>query len=451
MAKNNKKLLNGITLDNYATLMNNFNNNQVYKSDTLQFNARYDFNLTINWQHLISFYSTYSFIKNFIDIPVDDAFSKGYNIVSNELDENDIISFKNLLDEKNVIEDIKQTLKYNRLFGGAGILINEIEKENWEMPFNIDNIKENEKIKIYSVHRWELNNPNNYDNLNQILDYQKEMNFSLRDKSVHPSRFFKIRNGKIPYPYDAKVQGWGLSEIEKVLDSVNMFIKTKKVLFELLDEAKIDVYKIDQLLSNIQNPEAQATLHKRMNILNSSKNYQNAIVLDKADEWEQKTMPFSGWAEILRELRIDLCSSLNIPATKLFGVALTSGLGMSNEGDMDNYNLFIDSNIRNHAKKFLLFIVKVYMKSFFGFIPDDLQITFPSLKNLSEAEIINNKVNLSTIYFNLYDRGLLELSDLETALTKEDIIKIKLTETNNYQTNPIPLNQNQTSYNFMKK
>jgi phage-related protein (TIGR01555 family) len=442
MSKKHKNKINKIAqpqqqIDNSkATINNGFSDvvNYFYKPNTLfqpyilSQNARYNLQTTMNWYALETYYMTYSFIKNFIDVPVEDAFWKGIDIHTSELDDEDIIKFKQYLSRNQIDSKIKQAIKWMRLFGGAGILINESSKENWAEEFNINNIKKGDHVNIYPVHRWELFSSNMYDNANIILNYLPETSFYLRGHEIHPSRFYKMRNEQLPFPLDCQVQGWGMSEIEKVMDCVNMFIETKKGLFQLICENKIDVFYRNGMAEQLASAGNQGSekVIKSMELVNQLKNYQNAIVLDSLDRWERKTIDFAGWPEVIRELRIDLCAALTMPATKLWGVALISNLGQNNEGDMDNYNINLESKIRHPSRALIEYIYQICCMCYFGFIPDDFEIHFPNLKNLSAVEEQQNKRDKANIILNLYDRGKLDDESLEEILAKEDILKLKI-------------------------
>ena len=364
--------------------------NQLSQVDTLQKNNRWY--LVSNFRQLLSqLYVEHGLIQTIVDIPVDDGLGRGFDIVTDELEQDDIEDLKNFMEEQNDIDILCEGLKWNRLFGGGGILI--ITNQDPETELDIDSIKEGEEIEFRAVDMWEL-----FHDLNYTGDYSASIDQKIKDvefynyygQRVHKSRVMAMKGKRAPSFIRPRLRGWGLSVVETFVRSINQYLKATNLSFEVLDEFKIDVYKIKGLTNALMNPKGIESIQRRVDIANRQKNYQNAISMDSEDDYTQKQISFSGLAETMEELRKQIASDLRMPMTKLFGMS-SSGFN-SGEDDIENYNSMIESEIRSKAKFHLIKIIKIRCLQKFGFIPESLKVTFPSLRILktTEEEIVKD-------------------------------------------------------------
>ena len=95
----------------------------INRTDTLEVNLRLA-PLTFERPTLSYLYIENGLIRTAIDQPVDDAVRGGVDLESPELDADEIKLIVNYLEEKGVWDSIKTTMKWGRLFGGAGMIIN---------------------------------------------------------------------------------------------------------------------------------------------------------------------------------------------------------------------------------------------------------------------------------------------------------------------------------------
>jgi hypothetical protein len=161
-------------------------------------------------------------------------------------------------------------------------------------------------------------------------------------------------------------------------------MKHQNVTYELLDESKIDILKINGFNSALMTPTGSQETAYRISQAAMIKNYQNALVIDKEDEFEQKTLTFGGLAEILTQIRIGLACDLRMPMTKLFGLS-ASGFSAGEE-DLENYNAMIESEIRSKVKTGLNQILKIICQKLFNYIPDNLTYNYKPLRTMSAKE-----------------------------------------------------------------
>ncbi len=356
--------------------------------DSLAHNLRYY--LFSNFRQVLAqAYVEIGLFATIVDVPVDDALRGGVDIKTSELDESEILELHSFMEECGDIEVVGEAAKWARCFGG-GAIIPIIEDQDPEKPFDLDSIDEKTDIELRAVDLWEL-----FATLQNVDGYDKydpdpsinAMNFEYfmyYGQKLHKSRVMKVPGRRAPSWIRPRLRGWGLSEIEACVRSFNQYIKNSNVIFELVDEAKLDVYKLKGLAALLQTPEGEALAARRVRMANGKKDYLTATALDSEDEFEQRTLTFSGMADVQAGARSQVAADLRMPITKIFG---TSAAGFnSGEDDIEVYNGMIESSIRPRVKPHIMKIVKIRCKQLFGVIPDDLKVNLKSLRILSAVD-----------------------------------------------------------------
>ena len=386
--------------------------------------------LISNFRQLLSeSYIEHGIIQTLVDQPVDDAFSRGIEIKSSQLDRDDIELLENYIDRHNILDTIKMGIKWKRLFGGGAVLIITDEKPDTE--FDVSKLSEKSKVEFKAVDMWELyshkvtNKIMGQAEIADKLDPDEEY-YHYYGKRIHHSRVIRLEGKEAPSFVRPRLRGWGLSEVEKVVRSFNQYLKNQEVVFELLDEAKVDVYKMEGFNAALLTSTGTDGVAKRIQTGNMMKNFQNAITMDKEDEYDQKQMSFAGLSDILKQIREGIAADLKIPVTKLFGIS-SAGFN-SGEDDIENYNAMIESEIRAKDKGAVLDVVGICCQLLFGLIPDDLMISFPSLRIMStkEEEEIKN-MQFGRISTALQTGGITG-EEYKQAINKEDLMPIEIDE-----------------------
>ena len=419
-------------MNSYAVLADTLTGRNIYtdtpeisQDDTWFKNLRW-YLVSNNRQLLSEMYVEHGVIQTLVDQPVDDAFRTGFEIQTSELDKNDIEKLEVYLERNEVIKNIIQAIKWGRLYGGGGILL--ITNENPTTPFRPENINEKTKIYFKGVDMWELFSTSTTDQgqlkYNELKDEGDFYNYY--GKSVHPSRVYKIKGKEPPSFVRPRLRGWGMSELEKVVRSLNQYLKNQDVVFELLDEAKVDVYGLDGFNDALISKDGANSIATQVQLSNTIKNYVNAIVMDKNDTYEQKQLSFGGLSEILTQIRQGLAADLKMPMTKLFGIS-SAGFN-SGEDDIENYNSMIESEIRSKVKFIVLDILSLCCRNLFGFAPEDLMIKFNPLRELSAKEEEEVKTSKFNRIMATAQAGLMTTEEFKENVNKDNLLPTQIDE-----------------------
>ncbi len=363
-------------------------------------------------------YATQGLVQVIVDQPIDDAFRKGLEITSSNLSQDDISQIENFLLEKKVFEKLRYALKWSRLYGGGGLIIN--TGQNPETPLNIKALNRNSLLDFISADRWELLIT---DLAPQGIEEAKYRDSSRRPYSyygndIHQSRVMKI-NGKDPSSFVRRqLQGWGISVVEHMLRSLNSYLKNQNVIFELLDEAKIDIYQINEFNTQLATSSGTQKIIKHITLANQMKNYNNALVMDKEDQYHQKLMNFGGLSDMLTQNRIMIATDLKMPVTKLFGLS-ANGFN-SGEDDIENYNSLIETEVREPVRPYIKKLLEISCQYLFGFIPD-LNFEFHPLREMNKMDEQRIKTEEFNIARSLYGEGMVTPQEYMDVLQQQGI------------------------------
>ena len=385
--------------------------------------------LSLQYIPLAETYKGNGFAKLAVDLPVSDCFRDGgYILNSATLKAEELQELQEVM-ENNDTEIIKQCLRWGRLYGG-GLVICSTEQEP-DTPFKPETIY-NKPVEFFAADRWQC-----VPNASSVL---------LADKFILQDNFNDVSNNVItfdksrvktfmgevqPYYLRNLLNGWGASIFESIIPQLNEYLKANSVILELLDEAKIDILKINELATLLASGEGENLVRKRAEIFAQQKNYKNMGVMDANDDYVQKTMTFSGLNELLEKIFLLICSSLRIPYSKVFGRG-ANGFS-SGEDDLENYNAMIMSELRVPAQPIIRWIAQIRACQLFGRKVDDLTITWKPLRVLTDKE--QEEVNTSKVnnYIQLINSRVLTPKQVAEKLVQDEIISLTDEEISNIE------------------
>lgn len=403
----------------------------VSQSDPLMFNNRFHA-ISLNRAMLSQSYLEHGIIQVLIDQPIDDAFRGGIDLVIPELSADDIKEVMEYMHMNEILDTYCQAQKWKRLYGGAGIIIN--AGQDMTKPLNINSITEKTPLEFYAADRWELSyTPSGFSQLDQFAEYtvQKDTPYNYYGHKIHIDNVIKLKNKEAPSLIRGQFGGWGVSELEKILRSYNQYLKHQNVTYEMLDEARIDVYKVNGFNSQIATRDGSAKTAKRFQEASKIKNYQNALVLDKDDDYEQKQIAFAGLAEILNQIRIGIACDLRMPMTKLFGMS-ASGFN-SGEDDIENYNSMIESEIRSKAKGGLIKIIRICCQKVLGYVPEKVDYEYKPLRIMTNKEQSVMKTEALMRVKETLNSGLCTSEKAVELLNNEKVFSMDLDPNESYE------------------
>lgn len=380
--------------------------------------------LVSNFRQLLSqLYVEIGLVQTICDVPVDDALRGGIKVKTKQLDETQIEKLQVNLDRDNDIAKAGQAAKWNRLYGGAGILI--LTDQDPEEPFDPESLEEGDRLEYRAVDMWELFwDKQNLEGSSPSLDADTTEYYSYYGVKVHSSRVMRLKGIEAPSFIRPRLRGWGFSVVEGLIRSLNQYFKGTDLIYEVMDEYKVDVFKIKNLVNTLMSPGGEDKVRRRIQLAAWQKNYQNALTMDAEDDWEHKQLSFSGIGETLEQVRMQVASDMRMPLTKLFGIS-AAGFN-SGEDDLEVYNAMVESQVRDKIKYQIMRMVEIKCQVLFGFIPDDLSIEFLPLRMLSAEQEENTKTQKFNRLIQSLQAGAVDGQFFREAANKSNLFDLQM-------------------------
>ena len=381
------------------------------------------------WQILLSYlYKTYGVLAKMIDIPVDEAYKGGaFTLETDSVDEAELKELEKTIAKNQDIKQIKNARKWARLYGGAALIA--LSGDDLSKPLDYKSLY-GKPLEFMAVDRWQLSysEPNinipggQWEYINQYgrRNSKKSVIGSNALTRIHSSRIFPITGKEAPFIIMQRVNGWGISVFEQVFSDMSQYFKAGNVLFELLDEAKVDVIKLATLQTALSSGNSDQVLQKMLDLIANNLNYKSKLLISKDDDYDQKQISFSGLAEMNKEIRIMMAGSANMPVNKLWGEGVT-GFG-SGEDSLENYNSQIENEIRSADDAVIDWVLMLRSYQQFGFELPDLTKTWKNLRVLSAIDEQNIHDHKVANILQIYDRQLMSPQEVMEYLKKQQIV-----------------------------
>lgn len=172
---------------------------------------------------------------------------------------------------------------------------------------------------------------------------------------IHPSRVIRFVGAPILDKSSSGDEVWGDSVLQIVYDALQNAASTQEHTASLIPEAKTDVIYMPGLSDVLRNPVTTQQLTERFTYANTMKSMFNMLLLEgnggtgenaQGEKWEQKTISFSQFPELLRQYLQVASGAADIPMVRFLQDA-PSGLGSNGEITLKNYYDRIGADQRN--------------------------------------------------------------------------------------------------------
>ena len=371
--------------------------------------------LTQNYSLLNSLYRDNWLIQNIVNTFPNDMCKKRVTMLS-QIDPHEIDRYIQHEQRAQLWRRLNKGLRWGSLYGGAAalILINR-QYEILEKPLDYDLIMPGDFQGLHIIDRWSGISPEG----ELVTDpgdpdfgkpaYYKVQLIDGRPQRVHHSRVIRFTGNELPYWEEQAEQQWGASEVESIYDDLLRRDNIANNITKLTYRANLitrEVENLDQTLgtSNVQMQERFWTTMAAQGRLLSN---DGMLLIEKGGSLQTHQYTFSGLAEIYATVMMDLSGATHIPVSKLFGRSI-SGLGQSNEGDIEIYASEVESRQEMILRPILERLVPIMALSVWGKVPSDLTFKFNptrTAKAETMAKIAKDKEGAISDAFN---RGLID-------------------------------------------
>lgn len=281
---------------------------------------------------LQSSYIHNGFTRIVVDKPAEEMTRAGFDIVG--LDESMQDTVYSRLEELNATHHITDAIKWRRAFGGGLIVLGINDNQNVDQPLNEDKVTGVEFMRVYD--RFECTVHKRYDDPNKaeygnIEFWQISPRTGVTSYLVHESRVLVFDGESIPNDIRISNDGWGASVTQSCFVQLARLDSAYKWSLLMLERMQQAVHSIPGLSQQIDTPEGEALVTKRVQIADSVRNSLNMIVIDGEEEYTVTSLTLSGINDIVDRFLRSLSAVSSVPAF-LLGENITGmNTGSSNK------------------------------------------------------------------------------------------------------------------------
>jgi len=210
---------------------------------------------------------------------------------------------------------------------------------------------------------------------------------SVRYPRIHPSRVIRFFGNQVPHRRLAKGENdfWSDSVLQVVKDAIMHAAVAQAGIAGLVQEAKIDVVRIPNLMEHLSTADYTERLTKRFMYAAAAKSSQNTLILDSEEQWERKQINFTQLPDILK-LYLQIASgALSIPATLMVGLS-PQGLNATGDTEERVYYDRVKSEQKSELSPAIAPLDEMVKRSALGKSPRDMYYVWAPLWQMSEKD-----------------------------------------------------------------
>ena len=327
-------------------------------------------------------YRTSTWFGKIVDIPADDSTREWRTW---QLEKDQITKVEAEERRLGVKDKVRQAQIWQRLYGGAAIIVGGLPGSN-EAPVNLEGIRTGAIKFLTVVPRDEITpGPIRRNPLDEFYGHPEK--YTVRGESgnvdLHPSRVIPFRGVQVA-PTNQN-DFWGDPIWFRLEDAIKSADQSGAVIDALLQEAKIDVVRVNNMMQGMATAEYEALMIRRFQMVAILKGMQNVMMLDKDDEWQQKTMTWTGLPDIAKHILNILSGASDIPMFRLTGQNLT-GLSNTGEAEQRAYYDSVRAKQNLQLRPAMDPLDNLIVRSALGSYPEDTWYNWNSLYQMTDKE-----------------------------------------------------------------
>lgn len=323
-------------------------------------------------------------------------------------------------------EKVKRALVLARLWGGSAIVMGVKGDEPTE-PLDINRVGKDGLAWMHVFSRYQITAGQ------MVLDPADEWFGQPQDYSlttgqgavirIHPSRGVPFIGQRAPEGslIDMTDWFWGDPLYQSIQSALQNADLAQDGFAALIDEAKLDIIKIPDLMQNVGSAEYEDRLLARLGAAASGKSTWRALMLDGAEEWDQRQVNWTGMPDIITSYLQMVAGAADIPITRLLGTS-PKGLQSTGEGEERDYHAMIAARQDEMLAPALDRIDEVMIRSALGNRPSDIWYKFNPLSQLAPKDAAEVEKKRAETVKTYGDTGLFP-EDALAAMAKNAVIE----------------------------
>ncbi len=378
--------------------------------------------MTDNYALLNSLYRDNWVVQNVVGLMVDDMLREWYALKGSYTPEA-TNALERVEQETRIRDRINEGLRWGRLYGGAAGLIMIDGQDDLSKPLDMDMIYPGSFKGLYILDRWQGITPN----MNLTFEGGDPVpeSYSITDAHgntvvhVHHSRVVRFTGRDLPYLERVAEMYWGESEVESLYKDVTAHDNVSANMAALTFQANINTMEVKGLeqLFSIGSSQAQRRFWNVMQAQSVMRSNFGTQLVEQGNQIKNTQYTFTGLQEVYESMCLNLCGASHYPMTKLFGRS-PAGMNATGESDLKNYYDYVDSQREAKLRPALQKILPVLCMSAWGFVPDDLDFTFPPLWTPTATETAEIALKKAQAIRDTFQAGLFQADTAMKELKK---------------------------------
>lgn len=228
-----------------------------------------------------------------------------------------------------------------------------------------------------------------------------------RPIKIHPSRVIALIGQ--PAPEGSTMQAdwfWGDPLYQSISSALQNADLAQGGFASLIDEAKIDIVKMPDLMEKYSTAEYEDRLLARLQAASMGKSAWRTLLLDGEEEWEQRQITWAGMSDIITSYLQIVAGAADIPITRLLGQS-PKGLQSTGEGEEKDYHAMIEARQDEILCPALDRIDALLIPSALGSRPEEIWWRFNPLMRLSPKDAMTIEKDRAATIKVYSDTGIL--------------------------------------------
>ena len=317
------------------------------------------------------------------------------------------------LDELDAQGAFYELMRLDRLDGGAAMIIGADDGQSPDKPLNHEAIQRVAHLNVVS--RWEImpgppvTDPSD-------PDFRKPEFYTFVGSAmmgddpmakIHHSRVIRLCGIKSSDRRMLQNQGWGIPLADRLYESIRQFGTAYEYTEAMLKDMVQGVMTIEGLSDLIASEAGNELILKRLSVLHLAASAFNAVLLDKGETYERRTVSSGGVSDLLVRFMDKLAAVAQMPLSILFGQPPT-GLSTDDKAGRATFYDSIATQQRRLLNKPINRVIEALLNAqdgpTGGQLPaqwafDFLPLNEPSEKEEAETDLI--KANVDQVLVNI--------------------------------------------------
>ena len=328
----------------------------------------------------------------------DDMYREGWEYEFPDIDkikaEEYTDDYASVFENIDVLKNLKTAAYWNRLKGGAAILISVIDNMEMSEPLNPKKIKDFEKLKVldrteidFANIQWQEDPAQPRYGLPLLYPVKFDFGKSIQaTQLVHYTRIIEMHGDILPRRSETALSPeqrfWGISILQRADERMKTLGSSLGSIDQLLDEMSIGKFKFKDLAMLLSSPEGKEALMRRVEVMDLTRSSFRSQFFDSEEDFTRDVVNFTSIPEILYIIFMLIAADTGYPITRLFGVS-PGGMNATGESDMRNYYDGVRSLQNTEALPIVLRLARIISE--WQGIPEPY-IKFLPLQTMNEKE-----------------------------------------------------------------